>query len=212
MAKDLDIRTDVCGYKIFKDGVAVERVSDISRVWRGDLVTFALGCSFSFEHALIDAGLPVRHIDCGCNVPMYKTGIATTPRGRFAGPLVVSMRPRITSYNVCYTKLLRKYQNAWRRRGGGVSLVSHPHRRTAAVNTPWTVSFTSDNIAGASPEVVAAIAACNGGTAKPYGADVYADRARVRLAEVFERVITSYSIHYTKLYDVSGGEASRSTV
>ena len=93
VAADLDIRTDVCGYKIFKDGVAVERVRDLTQVWRDDLVTFVLGCSFSFEHALRDAGLPVRHIDCGCNVPMYKTGLATVPRGRFAGPLVVSMRP-----------------------------------------------------------------------------------------------------------------------
>lgn len=93
VAEGLDIRTDVCGYKIFKDGRCVERVSDLKAVWRDDLVTFALGCSFSFEHALVDAGLPVRHIDCGCNVPMYKTGIATVPRGRFSGPLVVSMRP-----------------------------------------------------------------------------------------------------------------------
>lgn len=93
VAEGLDIRTDVCGYKIFKDGRCVERVSDLAAVWWDDLVTFALGCSFSFEHALVDAGLPVRHIDCGCNVPMYKTGIATVPRGRFSGPLVVSMRP-----------------------------------------------------------------------------------------------------------------------
>lgn len=93
VAKGLDIRTDVCGYKIFKDGVAVERVADVKAVWRDDLVTFALGCSFSFEHALLDAGLPVRHIDCGCNVPMFKTSIPTVPRGRFSGPLVVSMRP-----------------------------------------------------------------------------------------------------------------------
>ncbi len=93
VARGLDIRTDVCGYKVFKDGVCVERRSEVSAIWRDDLVTFVLGCSFSFDHALLHAGLAVRHIDCGCNVPMYKTGIACAPRGRFAGPLVTSMRP-----------------------------------------------------------------------------------------------------------------------
>lgn len=93
VARGLDIRTDVCGYKIFKDGKFVERVTNLKAAWRDDLVTFALGCSFSFEHALLDAGLAVRHIDCGCNVPMYKSNICTVPRGRFSGPTVVSMRP-----------------------------------------------------------------------------------------------------------------------
>jgi uncharacterized protein YcsI (UPF0317 family) len=93
VARDLDVRTDVCGYKVFRDGVCVDRVTDVSALWRDDLVTFVLGCSFSFEHALLHAGLPVRHIDCGCNVPMFKTAIPCVPRGRFSGPLVASMRP-----------------------------------------------------------------------------------------------------------------------
>ncbi len=93
VAADLDIRTDVSGYRIFLDGVPTERVSDITAYWRDDLVTFALGCSFSFEHALLDAGLPVRHIERGCNVPMFRTSVPTAGRGPFEGPLVVTMRP-----------------------------------------------------------------------------------------------------------------------
>ncbi|WP_337997696.1 putative hydro-lyase [Oleispirillum naphthae] len=93
VAEDLDIRTDLCGYRVYRDGRCTDRVSDIAALWRDDLVVFALGCSFSFEHALLHAGLAVRHIDCGCNVPMFKTAIPTMPRGRFSGPLVVSMRP-----------------------------------------------------------------------------------------------------------------------
>ncbi|MBE0529933.1 MAG: putative hydro-lyase [Rhodospirillales bacterium] len=93
VAKDLDIRTDLPGYRIFRDGVSTDRVSDITPYWRDDLVTFALGCSFSFEHALLDAGLPVRHIELGRNVPMFRTTIPTVPRGSFTGPLVVTMRP-----------------------------------------------------------------------------------------------------------------------
>ena len=93
LAKNLDIRTDVPGYRIFRDGVATERVNDITPYWRDDLVIFALGCSFSFEHALVDAGLPVRHIELGRNVPMFRTSIPTIPCGLFRGPLVVSMRP-----------------------------------------------------------------------------------------------------------------------
>ena len=93
VAADLDIRTDVCGYRVYRDGLAAERVTDLTPLWRDDLVTFVLGCSFSFEHVLLHAGLPVRHVDCGCNVPMYRTSIPTAARGPFSGPLVVSMRP-----------------------------------------------------------------------------------------------------------------------
>ncbi len=93
VAADLDIRTDVCGYKVFRDGVCVDRVTDLKALWRDDLVTFVLGCSFFFEYALLHAGLSVRHIDCGCKVPMFKTSVATAPRGRFSGPTVMTMRP-----------------------------------------------------------------------------------------------------------------------
>jgi uncharacterized protein YcsI (UPF0317 family) len=93
IAADLDIRTDVPGYRIFRDGVVTERVTDLTPHWRDDLVTFVLGCSFSFEHALLDSGLAVRHIELGGNVPMFRTSIQTETRGPFEGPLVVTMRP-----------------------------------------------------------------------------------------------------------------------
>ncbi|MEX0713296.1 MAG: putative hydro-lyase [Pirellulales bacterium] len=89
-----DLRTDVPRYRVFRHGQAdpVEP-ADVSHLWRDDLVGFLLGCSFTFEAALQAAGLEVRHIDQGCNVPMYRTSLACRPAGRFAGPLVVSMRP-----------------------------------------------------------------------------------------------------------------------
>ncbi len=67
--------------------------TDIRALWRDDLVAFLIGCSFTFEHALVAAGLPPRHLQAGTNVPMYRTALACRPAGRFAGPLVVSMRP-----------------------------------------------------------------------------------------------------------------------
>jgi uncharacterized protein YcsI (UPF0317 family) len=93
LGQDLDIRTDIPRYRVWKDGVMVDEPFDINSVWRDDLVSFLLGCSFSFEQALIEAGIPMRHIDCGSNVPMYRTNIQTDPAGVFHGPMVVSMRP-----------------------------------------------------------------------------------------------------------------------
>jgi uncharacterized protein YcsI (UPF0317 family) len=93
LAADLDIRTDVPRYRVYRHGELVDEPTDLAAVWRDDLVTFVIGCSFSFEEALIAAGLEVRNITCDCNVPMYRTNIATRPAGRFHGPLVVSMRP-----------------------------------------------------------------------------------------------------------------------
>ena len=90
---DVDIRTDVPSYRVFQEGNFVEEVTDISALWRDDLVTFALGCSFSFEEALLADGLEVRNVTQGVNVPMYRTSIECTPAGVFAGKMVVSMRP-----------------------------------------------------------------------------------------------------------------------
>ena len=90
---DLDIRTDLPGYRIWRDGEVVEEPTDIMAHWRDDLVAFVLGCSFSFEEALMADDLPLRHIECGVRVPMYRTNIACSPSGPFAGPMVVSMRP-----------------------------------------------------------------------------------------------------------------------
>jgi uncharacterized protein YcsI (UPF0317 family) len=93
LGADIDIRTDVPGYRVFRNGELVGEVTDIRPHWRDDLVTFILGCSFSFESALLEDGLPLKHVARGLNVPMYRTGVQTVPAGPFHGPLVVSMRP-----------------------------------------------------------------------------------------------------------------------
>jgi len=90
---DIDIRTDVPRYRVFRDGNLETELTDIKSLWRDDLVTFALGCSFSFEEALIADGLEVRNISQGVNVPMFRTNIPCTSSGPFAGDMVVSMRP-----------------------------------------------------------------------------------------------------------------------
>jgi uncharacterized protein YcsI (UPF0317 family) len=93
LAEDLDIRTDLARYRVFRRGEVIDEPTDIRKHWRDDLVTFAIGCSFSFEEALVDAGIELRHITRGTNVPMYRTSVATEPAGVFSGPMVVSMRP-----------------------------------------------------------------------------------------------------------------------
>jgi uncharacterized protein YcsI (UPF0317 family) len=93
LGEDLDIRTDVSRYRVFEDGVLKEELENLKGVWRDDLVTFVLGCSFSFEEALMQAGLPLRYVEQGTNVPMFRTSVDTTPAGRFHGKLVVTMRP-----------------------------------------------------------------------------------------------------------------------
>jgi uncharacterized protein YcsI (UPF0317 family) len=93
LGRDLDIRTDLPRYRVWRHGELVEEPTDVTHLWRDDLVSFAIGCSFSFEEALIEDGIEVRHIACGCNVPMYRTSIPCVPAGVFHGPLVVSMRP-----------------------------------------------------------------------------------------------------------------------
>jgi len=90
---DLDIRTDLPRYRVWRDGQLTEEPTDIMAHWRDDLVAFVIGCSFSFEEALIADGLKIRHIEEGRNVPMYRTNVPCASAGPFAGPLVVSMRP-----------------------------------------------------------------------------------------------------------------------
>jgi uncharacterized protein YcsI (UPF0317 family) len=92
-APSADVRTDAPRYRIYERGRLAAEVGDISSYWRDDLVTFLLGCSFTFERALTEAGIPLRHQEQGKVVPMYVTSIATSPAGIFQGPLVVSMRP-----------------------------------------------------------------------------------------------------------------------
>jgi uncharacterized protein YcsI (UPF0317 family) len=93
LGDDLDIRTDLPRYRIWREGELEGEPHDVRSVWRDDLVTFVLGCSFSFEEALLQSDVPIRHIERGTNVAMYRTNIPTRPAGRFHGPTVVSMRP-----------------------------------------------------------------------------------------------------------------------
>jgi len=93
LGADLDIRTDIPRYRVWRDGELVDAPRDITSVWRDDLVSFVLGCSFSFEEALLAADVPLRHIARGLGVPMYRTSLQTQRAGRFHGPVVVSMRP-----------------------------------------------------------------------------------------------------------------------
>lgn len=93
MGEGGSIVTDIPKYFIYKNGVKVDEVTDASEYWQDDFVGFLIGCSFSFEEALMKAGIDVRHISMGCNVPMYKTNIPCEKAGAFEGPVVASMRP-----------------------------------------------------------------------------------------------------------------------
>jgi uncharacterized protein YcsI (UPF0317 family) len=93
LAPGADLRTDVPRYRVWRDGQLVEEPADVRHVWRDDLVTFVIGCSFSFETGLVEAGIRLRHVDEGRNVAMFTTNRECRPAGRLHGPLVVSMRP-----------------------------------------------------------------------------------------------------------------------
>ncbi|MFI8493013.1 putative hydro-lyase [Peribacillus butanolivorans] len=92
-AQSGDIRTDIPKYRIYKYGELVEEVTDISDYWEDDMVGFLIGCSFTFEHALLNNDISIRHIEEDCNVPMYKTNISCIEAGIFHGKMVASMRP-----------------------------------------------------------------------------------------------------------------------
>ena len=93
IAPDADLRSDLPKYRVWRDGELVAEPTDIAQYWQDDFVSFVIGCSFTFEDALLRAGVPVRHIELQRNVPMYRTNVECVPAGVFHGPLVVSMRP-----------------------------------------------------------------------------------------------------------------------
>jgi len=93
LAPDADLRTDLPRYRVWRNGETTDEPTEITTVWRDDLVSFLIGCSFTFESALLDAGIPMRHQELQRNVPMFRTNIPCLRAGRFHGPLVVSMRP-----------------------------------------------------------------------------------------------------------------------
>jgi uncharacterized protein YcsI (UPF0317 family) len=93
IAHDIDITKDIPKYRVYEDGILTGEYTSIDHLWRDDFVSFLIGCSFSFESELLEAGIPVRHIEEECNVPMFKTNIECEPAGIFNGKMVVSMRP-----------------------------------------------------------------------------------------------------------------------
>ncbi|MER6676207.1 putative hydro-lyase [Streptomyces sp. NPDC000983] len=93
LAPGADLRTDLPRYRVWRDGELVAEPTEVRAQWRDDLVSFLIGCSFTFEWALAAAGVPLRHIEQGRNVPMYVTDRQCRPAGRLRGPTVVSMRP-----------------------------------------------------------------------------------------------------------------------
>jgi uncharacterized protein YcsI (UPF0317 family) len=111
-APGADLRTDLPAYRVWKNGELVDEPPDIRPLWRNDFVSFVIGCSFTFESALLEARLPVRHIEQGVNVPMYRTSRLCRPAGRFRGPLVVSMRPMTPEQAVAATRVCARFPRA----------------------------------------------------------------------------------------------------
>lgn len=93
LGMEIDVCTDVPQYFVYRDGVLCEQVSNLSTLWHDDLTVFAIGCSFTFEHALLKAGISIKHIEQNITVPMFRTSIETVAKGPFHGGMVVSMRP-----------------------------------------------------------------------------------------------------------------------
>jgi uncharacterized protein YcsI (UPF0317 family) len=112
VAPGADLRTDVPCYRVYRHGELVEEPSALGAWWGDDMVGFLLGCSFTFESALLQAGVPVRHIEAGCNVPMYRTNIACQPAGVFRGPMVVSMRPLTPAQAVRAVEVCSRFPRA----------------------------------------------------------------------------------------------------
>jgi len=109
IAADSDITTDIPKYRIYRKGELEGEYLEVKKYWKEDFVSFILGCSFTFESALIDEGISVRHIDSGRNVPMYITNVDCKPAGIFLGPMVVSMRPIPTDKIVKTIQITSRY-------------------------------------------------------------------------------------------------------
>jgi uncharacterized protein YcsI (UPF0317 family) len=112
VAPGADLRTDVPRYAVYRRGERVETPTDLLAWWRDDLVAFLLGCSFTFEKALLAAGLPLRHLDMNRNVPMYCTNLPCTPAGVFRGDMVVSMRPMRPDQAIAAVQICGRFPRA----------------------------------------------------------------------------------------------------
>ena len=112
VAPGSDLRTDVPRYRVYRHGELAGEPTDLLALWREDMVGFLLGCSFTFENALLQAGLPVRHLEMGRNVPMYRTNIPCRPAGLFRGPMTVSMRPMTPGQAIRATEVCARFPRA----------------------------------------------------------------------------------------------------
>jgi uncharacterized protein YcsI (UPF0317 family) len=112
VAPGSDLRTDLPRYRVYEQGKLVDEPTTLRDWWRNDLVAFLLGCSFTFESALVEAGLPVRHLEAGCNVPMFRASISCRPAGVFHGPMVVSMRPMTPSQALAASRICGRFPRA----------------------------------------------------------------------------------------------------
>jgi uncharacterized protein YcsI (UPF0317 family) len=111
-APGADLRTDLPAYRVYRRGELAEKRDDISDLWRDDLVAFLLGCSLTFEHALMEAGISVRNVECDTLVSMFVSSLPCRPAGRFHGPMVVTMRPIPESQVRLVTELSARYPHA----------------------------------------------------------------------------------------------------
>ncbi len=109
LGADIDVRTDIPAYWVYRDGKQTEAVKDISPLWRDDHVAVAIGCWFSMEDALTRAGVRLRHLELGIQGPIFRTTRETVPVGRFGGPLVVSMRPFAARDVDAVTEVTRRF-------------------------------------------------------------------------------------------------------
>ena len=109
LGTDLDIRNDVPAFYVYRHGERAEEVRSLDALWRDDLVVFAIGCSFSFEQMLARERIPLRHVDEGVNVPMYRTNISNQAAGPFGGKLVVSMRPMSGAHAVRAVQITSRF-------------------------------------------------------------------------------------------------------
>jgi uncharacterized protein YcsI (UPF0317 family) len=112
VAPGSDLRTDLPRYRVYRKGTLVDEPTDLGGWWRDDLVGFLLGCSFTFENALVEASLPLRHLEAGSIVPMYRTNQACRPAGGFRGPMVVSMRPMTPAQAVRAVQVCSRFGRA----------------------------------------------------------------------------------------------------
>ncbi len=112
IAPGADVRVDLPGYYVYRHGEKTDETTDLSSFWRDDLVAFLIGCSFTFENALTEAGVPIRHVQMGRNVPMYRTNRPCVSAGKFHGPLVVSMRPMLPDQAVRAVQVTSRFPRA----------------------------------------------------------------------------------------------------